>query len=62
MSLRHPSNFSNKLSTVAIGSKLGHWDGVHSFPANTSYLHQRWKNFDYQLSSTLFERWYLVET
>ena len=30
-------------------------------PANTSTLNQRWNNVDRQRSSTLFQRWYLVE-
>ena len=30
-------------------------------PANTSTLNERWNNVDRQRSSTLFQRWYLVE-
>ena len=31
------------------------------YPANTSMLNQRWNSVDRQRSSTLFQRWYLVE-
>ena len=33
----------------------------NDIPANTSTLNQRWNNIDRQRSSTLFQRWYLVE-
>ena len=32
-----------------------------TFPANTSTLNRCWNNVDRQRSSTLFQRWYLVE-
>ena len=34
---------------------------LNHFPANASTLNQRWNNVDHQRSSTLFQRWYLVE-
>ena len=38
-----------------------HTNTYYTHPANTSTLNRRWNNVDRQASSTLFQRWYLVE-